>query len=412
LALDHAAYHDQSTSFDVLSRFAFPSEPNVSLATIIFQRLPMMGNPHRPLQLLVDFAEQIISLWRRCLEEAYWDPVMYLISLVSFTFQLNITSVAPFVIPNLTIVCQTTMRSLAEWRHKLPEGDLLQNEEYSFLEQHIDTAQILSLLYSSALSCVTWIMDANSAYEPQIMLFWRLMSLDSVMLLLTPGQKPEDVVAMLDLLATSSLPDSIGPITEDADADSVAKNVIERVCAKLTETPRCAATPSEKRAIRSAALKTMIAFSKHPFGASQLAVHNNAFPRLVTCLSDAIDDLYDQPIPSTILPQPDDEAEQQPAPPSASADLYKVIAQCVNLMHFLVTDPATANKVETSQKLSVYFASSHRHMIALARLTFAEEDGVVEAGIDSEVVELAHEMLELAVTPDDGPNIEDAFGGT
>lgn len=363
------------------------------------------------MQLLVDFVEHIVGLWRRCLEEAFWDPVKYLISLVSFTFQLNTMSVAPFVVPSLTIVSQTTIRSLAEWRHRLPEGELLQNGEYNFLEQHIDTAQILSLLYSSALSCVTWIMDASSSYEPQIMLFWRLMSLDSVMLLLTSGQKPEDVVAILDLLATSSLPESIGPITEDSDPDSVAKNVIERVCAKLTETPRCVATASEKRGIRSAALKTMIAFSRYPFGASQLAVHANAFPRLVTCLSDAIDDLYDQPIPHNIFPQPDDEAEQQPMPLSASTDLYKIIAQCVNLMHFLVTDPATANKVETSQKLSVYFASSHRHTIALARLTFAEEDGVIEAGIDSEVVELAHEMLELAVTPDDGPNIEDAFVG-
>lgn len=362
------------------------------------------------MQLLVDFVEHVIGLWRRCLEESFWDPVKYLISLVSFTFQLNTMSVAPFVVPSLTIVSQTTIRSIAEWRHRLPEGELLQNEEYSFLEQHIDTAQILSLLYSSALSCVTWIMDASSAYEPQIMLFWRLISLDSVMLLLTPGQKPEDVVAMLDLLATSSLPESIGPITEDADPDSVAKNVIERVCAKLTETPRCVATAGEKRGIRSAALKTMIAFSKHPFGASQLAMHNNAFPRLVTCLSDAIDDLYDQPVPPNV--SLDEETEQQFARPSASADLYKIIAQCVNLMHFLVTGAGTANRVETSQKLSVYFAASHRHTIALARLTFAEEDGVIEAGIDSEVVELAHEMLELAVTPDDGANIEDAFGGS
>jgi hypothetical protein len=45
----------------------------------------------------------------------------------------------------------------------------------------------------------------------------------------------------------------------------------------------------------------------------------------------------------------------------------------------------------------------------LARLNFAEEDLVLEAGIDAETVELAHELLELAVTPDEGEEISEMF---
>jgi hypothetical protein len=45
----------------------------------------------------------------------------------------------------------------------------------------------------------------------------------------------------------------------------------------------------------------------------------------------------------------------------------------------------------------------------LARLTFAEEDLVLEAGIDSRTVELAHELLEMAVTPDEGEGVGEVF---
>lgn len=359
------------------------------------------------MQLLVDFVEQIISLWIRCFDEEYWDPIKYLLSLISFTFQLNTSSVAPLVMPSLTVIGQTTMRSIGEWRHRLPEGDLSHSEKHGILEQHIDTSQILSLLYSTSLASVTWTLDTDGGLEPKIIEFWRLMSLDSVMMLLTQKQKPADIVAMLDILATSSLTESLGPITDEKNPVFIAKNVIERVSAKLIEAPLCAATADERRDIRMATLRTLIAFAKHEFGAAQLASHDNALPRLVTCLSGAIDDLYDQTIPLNILPQHDD-AEDEPRSPSS--DLYDIISQCVNLIHYLVTSPGTANLADISQKLSVSYGGSQRYLIALGRLTFAEEDLVIEAGIESEVVEAAHELLEMVVTPDEGEIISEAFG--
>ena len=407
LVLDHAAFHQEPPTFDVLSRFTFPSEPNTSLATHIFQTLPVMGHPQRPMQLLVDFSEHIIGLWTRSYNEETWEPIKYLLALVVFTLQLHTTYVAPLIVNNLATVAQATIRRLAEGRHRLPDGDLSKSDEYSFLEHHIDTTKILSLLYASALACVTSIMETDNGTELKIVDFWRLMSLDFVTLLLTPKQKPSDIIGMLDMLATSSLPESIGPILEDKEPAFVARLVIERVSAKLTESPLSATTTEEKRSIRVAALRTMIAFARYPFGALQLASHDNALPRIVTCLSDAIEDLYDQPIPSHILPQDPD------APPdmtSPSAVLYRIIGQCVLVIHTLVTDPRTSNAADIGQKLSVTYGGSQRYLISLGRLNFAEEDLVMEAGIDGEVVEMAHELLEMAVTPDEGEIISEAFG--
>ncbi|KAJ6443199.1 DNA repair protein Rad26 [Purpureocillium lavendulum] len=413
LVLDHGAFHHQPPTFDTLSHFAFPSDPTgPSFAAMIYEKLPLMGNPHRPMQLLVDFAEHIIAMWTRCLEEQFWEPVKYLVALVSFTFDLHVTSVAPLVVGNLVPVAQSTVLTLAEARRRAPDGNLSNNGEYSYFEEHIDTTQILSLLTLSALACAMTPSDTDAGFESTSNGFWRLMSLDLVLLLLTPRQLYSDILVMLDLLTTSSLAESIGPVTDEAEPAVIARVVIERVSAKLTEPPRATITPEQRRRLRLAALRTLISFARSPFGAMQLACHDNALPRLVTLLSTSIDDLYDQPIPSTAvdpLPRAMTSSSIRLPHSTTSSDLFKIISQSVALIHKLVTSENTSNVADISQKLSMTHGGSQRYLIALGRLFFAE-DLIIEHGIEVDVVNAAHELLELAVTPDEGQAVSEAFG--
>ncbi|RDA93637.1 hypothetical protein CP533_4856 [Ophiocordyceps camponoti-saundersi (nom. inval.)] len=394
LVLDQGSFRHQPPTFDMLSRFSYPSDPTAaSLASIIFEKLPLMGNPHRPMQLLVDFAEHVISLWARCIEEQYWEPVRYLVSLVSFTLDLHAISVAPLIVDSLVPVARATILVVAEGRRRLPEG--------SPADEPVDTTQVLSLLYLSALVYAATPSETDAGFEYTALGFWRLISLDMVLLLLTPRQKLDDTVGMLDLLATSSLPESIGPVSEEAEATVVARAVVERVSAKLTE-------PS--RRVRLAALRTLAAFARYPFGALQLASHDNALPRLVACLSAAIDALYDQPTPPSALPPTSDGLASlvRLPEPSAPAELCLIISRSVLLLHALVISDATA-AADISQKLALAHGGSQRYLIALGRLFFVE-NLVIEAGIDSEAVEAARELLEMAVTPDEGETISEAFG--
>lgn len=372
-----------------------------------------MGNPYQPMQLLVDFAEQIIILWTRCFEEQFWEPIKYLVSLISFTFQLHTSSVAPLIISRLVPVAQTTIFTVAEGPSRLSDGTAANNDEHAILEQQIDTTHILSLLYTTSLACATIPTETEDGVRYTSAAFWKLISLDFTLLLLMPKQKTVDIIGMLDLLATSSLPDSIGPISDEKDVVSVARAVIERVSAKLMEHPRATTTPAQKRSVRLAALRTLVTFARHEFGAKQLASHDNALPRLVACLSTSIDELYDQPIPPSILPPLPDvmtSSSLKFAESTTSAELYRIISQCVTLIHTLATDPCTANLADITRKLSLSHGGSQRYLIALGRLTFAEEDLVMEAGIEGEVVEAAHELLEMAVTPDEGEIVSEAFG--
>ncbi|KAK2592685.1 hypothetical protein QQS21_009615 [Conoideocrella luteorostrata] len=415
LVLDHGSFHQQPPTFDMLSRFTFRTDPSRTFSSMIFEKLPLMGNPYRPMQLLVDFAEHIVSLWTRCVEEKFWEPIKYLVALISFTFDLHTTSIAPLIAPNLVPITVSTIFAVADARQQLPDSNLFHSVENGYLEEHIDTTQLLSFLYASAVSCSMTPTETETGFEYTSVAFWTLMPLNMVLLLLSPKQKPRDVVSMLELLGTSVLPTSIGPVSADAEPSDIAKAIIERVSARVTEQlriPRISITQKQRHSIRIAALRALIAFSTSPFGAIQLATHVNAIPRLVACLSAAIDELYNQPIPLSVLPPlPESVAPAVKLHESTvSASLYLIISQSLLLIHKLVTNASTANVADISQKLSTSHGGSQRYLLALGRLAFAEEDLIIEAGIEGEVVEAAHELLEMAVTPDEGETVSEAFG--
>ncbi|KAF4459455.1 hypothetical protein FALBO_13782 [Fusarium albosuccineum] len=408
LLFDHGTFHNQPPTFDVLSRFSFASDPDTSFSAIIFQKIPLMGNPQKPMQLLVDFTNLMVSIWSRCLDEQLWEPIKYLVALISFTFSFHAAEVAPFVVPNLNPPAQATICSLGELRYRWQDGQP-KSDQLLVVEQHINSIDVMSLLYTCSLACSTAWDELSPEFESKATIFWSNISLKTVLLLLTPKQELHDILGMLELLAAASLPGSIGPIVDDQDPPFIAQSVIDRVSGLLVGYPRPAMTRDEQRTLRLAVLRTLVSFTRYPFGALQLASHNTALPRLVTCLSNSIDELYNQPIPSNILPQTfkadGTRASDTTTPPS----LYRIISQCVYLIHFLVTSPETADVANIGHKLSASHAGSHRYLLALGRLTFAEEDLVMEAGIDGETVWAANELLDLAVSPEEGEVMSEAF---
>lgn len=371
-----------------------------------------MGNPQQPLQLLVDFVEFMATLWLRCFEEQYWAPVRHLIDLIAFTFQLHTTSVAPLVVRNLIPTVESTVFLIAEaHQHRLADGTIPNNTAKQ-IETSVSTSDAMALIQLCALACSSYSPNSDRGDEYSTAALWRLLSLEFVLLMLTAKQDIPDIISMLNLLETSPLPDSIGPICQSRKPDFIAPLMIERVSAKLTENTRSAINPLERRQVRAAALRTLIAFAKYPFGAKQLANHDNSLPRLVMCLSASIDDLYNQPISKSVLAQSgaySANVAKLTVSAQSAADLSFIIAQCVALIHTLVTGPHTAGLVDMSRKLSVAHGGNQRYVLALGRLTFAENDLVIECGIDAEVIEAAHELLELVVMPDEAEVISEAF---
>lgn len=474
LVLDHGAIHGQPLTFDLLARYCFPSDPDQSFAGIIFQKLPSLGDPHDPMRLLIDFCDMIIDLWDQCLREKYYEPIFDLVALITFILQLNTISVAPYIASTLIPVAHTTIFLLAVPRFESQDGVLAASadETVHHLALNIDTKGTLQLMYLAALGCAdSYLLDPANPLnlgpdrDPPQRLCWKLMQIDFVLVMLSPKQPRDEFLGMLSLLCTSCLPDSIGPVTGDPERHPVfvAQALIERV-SKIMHVPLQWAIPGDSSGsfgykscvVRLAALRTLMAFAQSPLGARQLALSDVAIPRLVNVLCGAIDALYDMDVPVELFqsameeeegvrkdtpkaaareespgeaeemqgvskdgPQDDDDvaAEIEPPPTDSSLDpkttplLYTLVSSAILLLHTLVTDPSTAAHTDMRAKLSTSHGASQKYLLTLSRLNYAEEDLVLEAGIDPGTFDRANDLLDLAITPDEAEGVREVFGG-
>ncbi|KAK1624547.1 DNA repair protein Rad26 [Colletotrichum phormii] len=414
--LDHGSLHGEPPTFDILSRYSYPSDPSTSFASFIFQHLPLMGTPLNPVQLLVDFARLIIQMWSQCLSETFLRPIWDLASLLSFTLQLQTMSVVPQVVNDLVPTLQQSIFLVAEARFMSQDDDVSAGADTEeALQQHIDTSYILSLLNASAAACATTMSEANSGSQTRQAEFWQLINLDLVLILLTPKQRLDDIIGMLDMLCTSTLPDSIGPIIIGKDADVAARMIIDKVSLNLVDLPRAVSSTSQKHAVRFAVLRTLMAFARTPYGARQVAGHVSVIPRLVTALGELVDVLYD--LSDSVVDTSSGGFSPShknlavgTTPDDGRSGASLLISQIILLLHTLVTDPQTANVANILSKLSMSHGGSQRYILSLSRLNFAEEDLVYERAIDADTVDRAHELLEIAVTPDEGDSIAVSFG--
>ena len=516
LALDHSILPDQPLTFDLFSRFTFPSEPTEPFSSIIFRKLPLMGSPREPLRLLVDFAELLIDMWQRCLSENYHAPIYYLAALLLYTLQLDTSAVAPHIVASLVPVCLTTCRLVAIPRFNNPDGLLIATDPATQqLYLDIDVTQSLSILYLVALGCLSPSLptdedvDGTDSYtqESPQQDFWKLMELEFVMLMLSPKMPEVDWYGMLYLLRTSAREQSIGPIPNPISGsftthfvgngqlktetpDFIAGAVIDRVSSFLVTAvdggasgtvganmPRWIEGDKRKEVqVRLEVIKTLMTFGMgSKAGGRYLRRSAVALPRIVTVVCWAIDSLYDmdcvplfgngaemfagkdkgkrkgkgggadalrkeharnaqntdsmeldglgtldddevqlidfgdglsdEPGTNTRRGTHEDEDEQE----DLTTLLCRLVSQAMRLLHALVTHPES-NADEITAKLAASHGGAQRYLLTLARLNFAEDDLVLERGIDASTIELAHELLELAVTPEEGEGVGEVFG--
>lgn len=267
------------------------------------------------------------------------------------------------------------------------------DEKFIHLRDNIDTNKILSLLYLTALGCATSEPVGGSISSPAVD-FWNLVHIQFVLMLLNRKQPIEDFVATLRLLCTSVFPDSIGPINPGKPVEVVAQLIIDRISLHLTDAPRWDVDELALREVRLAALQTLSAFARSRFGLAQLAKHDWMIPRLVTLLSLCIEELYDG------------DMQYSAAEGDEMADgLQRLVTNTMLLLHMIVTTPLGGSSVDVSAKLSKTTGGSQKYLLSLSRLNFADDL------VSEDTAELAHELLELAVTSEAGEELGEFFSG-
>ncbi|GAW24202.1 hypothetical protein ANO14919_137840 [Xylariales sp. No.14919] len=389
--LNHSAAHGRPPTLEYLSRFKLPSRPNESLASILLTKLSTAVDPSDPTQLPIQFCLEVIRLWDGCRKEACLAPIAELVSLVSFTLQLQTVALAPYIAPSLLPVAMDACYEVAIPRFNNPVPGDPTDEEFIKLRDNIDTSKILSLLYLTALGCATSEPVGGSISSPAVD-FWNQVHIQFVLMLLNRKQPTEDFVATLRLLGTSVFPESIGPINPDKPPEVVAQLLIDRISAHLTEAPRWDVDEMRIRDVRLAALQTLLAFARSQLGLMQLAKHDWIIPRLVTLLACCIEELYDG-----------DMQYSSAGGNGATDGLQRLVAHTMLLLHMIITTPLGGNLVDVSAKLSKTTGGAQKYLLSLSRLNFADDL------VSEDTAELAHELLELAVTSEAGEELGEFF---
>ena len=300
-----------------------------------------------------------------------------LVDLVSLILVLNPIKTAPDFTNDLMSLVQSTADVILVPRCKKesPRTD----------RAEISCFQCLQVMQMMADDCY-----CNSE---ETVRFWRTMRFDFIMMLLNFINPPEEINIMLSMLHTSILEQSFAMIIppNNGQQDASEAHIIDNLSHLLINTPRTSSGEEPPDAVRLCevrlrVLNLMEAMCNTSHGSESLAKHRLVIGHLVRVMNDELDRVYDYQY----------EYEQR----------VILVNISTRLLYHLTFN--YAHLINMQARLSVVPGGEKKFLIALTRLAFSE-GGFYEQGIEDDVVDRAHQMLEARVSPEEAEQLVEAF---
>jgi Protein of unknown function (DUF3636) len=372
--------HDENM-FEALSRYTFPSAPDIKLSTLVYEQFTSQSLVYQGADISSHFCNMLLSLWEQCLKEKHYDPITALIDAIQLVLDSEslafsrkfIGKIVPLAIATSDIVAIPIARAFIN--KQIVEDDL---------SNHINVMSCLMLLLRVAQAAALFV-EAKTE-------FWQHMKFDFVLLILMKAQPLPQIRIMLQLLQTSALETTFGAIlsADEGGSDRQAQrqvDMIDRLTLLLFETPTPAADStsnfnSDLVAMRLDVLLVLQAMCMPEEGGQCLASHTFAIARVFKVLHQSI-----QSLPFV----------------ASDANTHPFVIGCVNtamklIFHLIMT---FKHLVDVRQKVGVIQGGTSILLISLTRLAFAErvyaEEGISEASMD-----MAHRLLDEWLSPDEG----------
>lgn len=408
---------DQDRLADTLSKFAFPAQqqsdnsdqaiPKGLFSNIVLDALARRSADERPQGMAGVVCDIFISLWDQCLKQSYHEPIDVLVEVITFichTQRLRFAQgLSSAVVPLAVATCDLIAIPLAVAARKGARS----NDTVLLSSPAIDVFDVLILLSRIAQACALKPSTAQG--------FWQLLKFDFVLMMLMNAQPLPQIVLMLQLLSTSVLSESFGTITtsDDPRRTSRENDTIKRLSLLMFEkfTPKkrlkgrqttaetpVAETSDEDRQkqldadddkrdmimqIRFEVMSIFFRLCTTDHGTRLIANHRFAMARLVRFLHDHVSELY------------------------TFSDLthdfcINAINTTMRIIHHVVTKSKTT--MDIKERIRAESGGVHIWLLVLTRLAFT--DGVVaEAGITSETSDMAHQLLDEYLSPDEGEQL-------
>lgn len=368
----------EERTIEALAKYSFPSNPSKAFSTMLLDKLaPKRIRPDLE-NVPAAIALEIISLWTQCIQERYHDPVHLLLDQVKFILTIHPLKTAPELTNSLMSLLQET-------------ADILIIPRCQKYPPRSDRAQISSF---DCLEVLHLMATQLAASREESMRFWRTMRFDFIMMLLSFNHPVEEIQLIILTLHTSILPNTFAMIIppNDGKQDATEGKVLENLSRLLVEPPRptqgeFAFSGVELADLRLSIVTLLEDMSVNDYAALAICRHKLVLGRLVRLMNDSLAHAYDNP-------------------PSHSK-LIELVNCATRLLYYFLNNYSPEH-INMQQKLSVIPGGEKKFLIVLTRLAFSE--GVLlEDGIEDDVADIAHRMLEERVSPEEAEGLMDVM---
>lgn len=389
--LNHKSHPRKARDIEVLSKLSFPSDPSRSFSSIVLERTATRASEN----YAVDYAKAIIFLWARALEEKYHEPIALFMSIIKFIINLDLMGLIPPLIEGLVPVLQESgcingvPRFISSPVSHQNLGQIKQTQQKD-LDHRVSSTAALEMLYFLISGC---------QHNPEARrLFWQCVGYDFILMMLNSYQQLNDIILVLKTLSCSIFPNSFGPIDgSETRQKAHERYIMDRTANLLSETPSVdeGKEPYTAWEISTLRVEVMsflveITFSSpdpaHSRIGKMLAVHPTALARIFRSMHDELDALYSNP---------------------PERDLHSTLVNgLTRLVHGILT--SFPGQIDLATKLRAVPGAMQKHLVVLTRLAFSEGP-LLEAGVMDDTIEMAHEMLEDVVNPQEAEALLEVF---
>ncbi|KAK5700512.1 hypothetical protein LTR97_005029 [Elasticomyces elasticus] len=423
--LNHIPYEGHERSMEALSKHHFSSAGTRSLSAELLDLLSYppvtgteqeTGTDYLPLKL----SRALLKLWTHCLNSSFHTPLYLLLDLLRFALFTQSPDSKARLIEEAVPLCMRTVDLIAT-----PTARMSSNPTYAASidrEKHEKMAE--ELCPDEVMDFLLVLCEASTLVEGRLEVFWREVGLEFALLMLHRCHPVAQINSMLRCLATSALEGSFGPICaldEDVGGRQAGQEngILDRMTSLIFEIPEVprgeeAYSEVEVAELRICILGVLKALGRTEHGCALLAQNRSLIGRLIRFLDGQINRLYTLPpafsqqVSKTGGGGDGKELSQTRSAGEGSGDssAHGLVVQTINtttrlFYHVLRIHNET---IDLTAKLNVIHGGHQKFLVCMSRVAFSEQS-VLEQGIDDEVVEAAHSILDSYLSPEEGEAI-------
>ena len=398
--LNHKHLGSKERTVELFAKHSFPSSPDRSVASIFLDGLSSSaptGLDDMPLKV----SYTLLRLWSSCLHEKSYEPLALIINLLRAALYEELSSQVSKLVEQAVPICLQSVDLVITPVIQSQHASFSATFDYKAQEEltaKVDLDEIVDFLLFLAQSAA---LDSE-----RIEAFWQQIHYRGSLLMLNKVQPIPRIIQALQILSTSVLDASFGSISgEPSQQVQHSHTTVDRLVTWLVEIPKApkdepAYTEEEIAELRIATLEVFKKLCLTEHGGQLLANHRFAIAKLIKFLHSQVAKLY------TIPPYACLQKHGRDGNGDHQQTMHELIIQTVNttvrILHHILR--SFDELIDLTQKVNVERGGYHAFLIGMTRIAFSEQL-VLEAGIETDVVEAAHDILDNVLSPEEGEAI-------